>query len=83
MSNDKSYYIQRVYFEEEPTYIYGKQEMSDQNVEIIWISKKSFILATVRSFPTEHAEVEEIIKYSEGQKIKLSIFERIMVWLKQ
>ncbi len=46
------------------------------------ISKPAFILATLRTYPQTEREVEELIQFSNGENIKLSLFERILIWLK-
>jgi hypothetical protein len=51
-------------------------------MEKIEISKPAFILATLRTYPQTEREVEELIQFSNGGNIKLSLFERILIWLK-
>lgn len=50
--------------------------------EKIEISKAAYNLAVLRTFPQTESEVQEIINYSKGKPTKISIFEKIILWLK-
>ena len=49
----------------------------------IKISKNAYNLAVLRMFPQKENEIEEIIKYSKGGRVKMSFFEKILIWCKQ
>ena len=55
----------------------------EQDIVKILINKKSFYLAVLRTFPQAEGEVKKIIAFSNGERINLSIFERLMLWRKK
>ena len=46
------------------------------------INERSFRLASLRNWPTDEAAVQELLDYSEGKEIPLSILEKIRLILK-
>ena len=66
--------------EEAKTALHSDKENNAKN---IIITKKGFYLAVLRTFPQTEDEVKKIIAFSNGDRIALSIFEKLMLWLKK
>jgi len=54
-----------------------------EDVEKIKICSKSYLLARIRLYPDEPEEVQEIINYSKGHKIRLTFLERLLLFIRK
>ncbi len=91
--SDKSYYIEIYKNDDETTYSYstdimitpqeaeqcGDQSLFGKPDERIKINRKAWKLAILRNAPDTENEVNEIVLYSNGTKIKLSLLERLIL----
>ena len=53
-----------------------------EDSETIEITKNAYNLALLRTFPQSKLEVQEIINYSNGKRIKLTLLEKLYIWYK-
>jgi len=82
--NQKEYsYMADILLSEEEVRTTLEVSATGLKYEKVRICKKSYILAQLRLYPEEEEEVNEIISYSRGMRIKLTIWERIILFLRR
>ena len=81
--NQKEYsYIADILLSEEEASSTMEVDTTGLEYEKIKICKKSYTLAQLRFYPDDEEEIHEIINYSRGIRIKLTIWERIILFLR-